>query len=94
MNKNTKTTYSLTMSNPSEVYQNTISDKDNPTLQFTTMDCDMLSQFAKGELNAQEWIQAEMINRGQGPNGWAGFDKAKDEWNEFNWKNRTKIAKH
>jgi|TARA_R110000824_G_scaffold203371_3_gene387805 hypothetical protein len=95
-----KTTYSLTMSNPNE-----ISDAKNPELQFQSMDCEMLSKFAKGELNAQAWIQAEMINRGQGLDGWVGFDEAKDEWNTYNRENgllqkegctgdTNKIAKH
>jgi hypothetical protein len=54
----------------------TISDELNPAFIFSTTASDLLSQIAKGEINAQELAKRILESRGQDINGhWVGFNK-------------------
>ena len=72
------TRYVVNMSNPDEI--------GGGEMDLESMPLEMMAKFATGELNAQAWMQAHMINCGQGVHEWVGFEKAREEWNEFNEK--------
>jgi len=56
----------------------TIKDDENPVLLFSTTWTSLLSQIAKGEIDAQQLARFELANRGLDLEGnWIGFKAAK-----------------
>lgn len=56
-------------------------DEQNPQYLYSTTHIKLLTQIAKGKIDANKLAKAEMANRGMGKSGkWVGFDKAKKEW--------------
>lgn len=62
-------------------------DKYNPVFTFQCTSTEILTALARGEINAEELVAIELMNRGYDADGnWIGFEDAEEYWTERNAK--------
>jgi hypothetical protein len=68
-----------------------MNDEQNPDYIFSLTTTLLLLRIARGELNANDYVRKELVNRGIGRHGlWVGFPEAARQWLRSNVKKNQK----